>query len=312
MKISREIKTAIIVLLGIVVFIFGFSYLKGLSLLESYNTFYTEFDYNALSSSSPVTIKGNQVGKISSIKYDYSSGKTRIAFTVEDQLKFSKNSKIRLYELGLMGGNGIAIIPADDNDFAKNGDFIQSEVEEGLVKSLTSNFSGLSSGLDSTLKKADTLLSNLNVVLKDNSEKGLKHAVEELNITLQSFQKLSASANTLIAKNTDSIAALISNFNKISEDLSILAEDLKGVKFSETIASLDTTLANLNSLLGDLNNGEGTLGKLLSDENLYDNLEGATKELEALLRDIKLHPNRYTRILSKKEIPYVEDENQTN
>lgn len=309
MKLSREIKAALIILLGIVVFIFGFSYLKGLSILESTNTFYTEFDYNALTESSPVTIKGNQIGKVSSIKYDYESGKTRVAFTVEDQLKFSKNSKIRLYEMGLMGGNGIAIIPANDNEIAKNGDFIQSEVEEGLVKSLTSNFSGLSSGLDSTLKKADTLLTNLNIVLKDDSEKGLKHAVEELNVTLQSFQTLSASANTLIAKNTDSIAVLISNFNKISKDLSLLTEDLKGVELSKTIASLDSTLANLNSLLGELNEGEGTFGKLLNDDNLYDNLEGATKELESLLRDIKLHPNRYTRILSKKEIPYEETEN---
>ena len=309
MKLSREIKAALIILLGIVVFIFGFSYLKGLSLLESTNTFYTEFDYNALTESSPVTIKGNQIGKVSNIKYDYESGKTRVAFTVEDQLKFSKNSKIRLYEMGLMGGNGIAIIPANDNEIAKNGDFIQSEVEEGLVKSLTSNFSGLSSGLDSTLKKADTLLTSLNIVLKDDSEKGLKHAVEELNVTLQSFQILSASANTLIAKNTDSIAVLISNFNKISKDLSLLAEDLKDIQFSETIESLDTTLANLNSVLEDLNKGDGTLGKLLTDEKLYENLEGATSELESLLRDIKLHPNRYTRILSKKEIPYEDTEN---
>ena len=309
MKLSREIKAALIILLGIVVFIIGFSYLKGLSLLESTNTFYTEFDYNALTESSPVTIKGNQIGKVSNIKYDYESGKTRVAFTVEDQLKFSKNSKIRLYEMGLMGGNGIAIIPANDNEIAKNGDFIQSEVEEGLVKSLTSNFSGLSSGLDSTLKKADTLLTSLNIVLKDDSEKGLKHAVEELNVTLQSFQILSASANTLIAKNTDSIAVLISNFNKISKDLSLLADDLKDIQFSETIESLDTTLANLNSVLEDLNKGDGTLGKLLTDEKLYENLEGATSELESLLRDIKLHPNRYTRILSKKEIPYEDTEN---
>ena len=309
MKLSREIKAALIILLGIVVFIIGFSYLKGLSLLESTNTFYTEFDYNALTESSPVTIKGNQIGKVSNIKYDYESGKTRVAFTVEDQLKFSKNSKIRLYEMGLMGGNGIAIIPANDNEIAKNGDFIQSEVEEGLVKSLTSNFSGLSSGLDSTLKKADTLLTSLNIVLKDDSEKGLKHAVEELNVTLQSFQILSASANTLIAKNTDSIAVLISNFNKISKDLSLLADDLKDIQFSETIESLDTTLANLNSVLEDLNKGDGTLGKLLTDEKLYENLEGATSELESLLRDIKLHPNRYTRILSKREIPYEDTEN---
>ena len=310
MKITREIKAAFIVILGISVFIFGFSFLKGLNIFDSHNTYYTEFDYNALTSSSPVTIKGNQVGKVADIEYDMKSGRTRVSFTVDQRLQFSKNSKVRLYEMGLMGGNGMAIILAEDGGpIAKNGDILQSEVEEGLVKSLTSNFSGLSTGLDSTLKKADTLLGNLNVILRDDSDKGLKHAVEELNKTLQSFQTLSASANKLIAQNTDSIAALINNFNNVSEDLSGLTNDLKDIKLSETIAKLDEALANANALLGQLNNSEGTVGKLLNDDQLYDNLEGATKELEELIRDIKLHPNRYTRILSKKEIPYEENQN---
>ena len=310
MKITREIKAAFIVILGISVFIFGFSFLKGLNIFDSHNTYYTEFDYNALTSSSPVTIKGNQVGKVADIEYDMKSGRTRVSFTVDQRLQFSKNSKVRLYEMGLMGGNGMAIILAEDGGpIAKNGDILQSEVEEGLVKSLTSNFSGLSTGLDSTLKKADTLLGNLNVILRDDSDKGLKHAVEELNKTLQSFQTLSASANKLIAQNTDSIAVLINNFNNVSEDLSGLTNDLKDIKLSETIAKLDEALANANALLGQLNNSEGTVGKLLNDDQLYDNLEGATKELEELIRDIKLHPNRYTRILSKKEIPYEENQN---
>ncbi|MCB0470596.1 MAG: MCE family protein, partial [Flavobacteriaceae bacterium] len=108
MKLTREIKTAFLVIVGIAVFIFGYSYLKGLSILDSYNTFYTEFDYNALKQASPVTIKGNQVGKITTIKYDFKTGKTRVAFTVIGELEFSKNSKVRMYDLGLMEGKGLA------------------------------------------------------------------------------------------------------------------------------------------------------------------------------------------------------------
>ena len=110
MKITKEVKTAVLVLLGIFLFIFGYNYLKGQNLFEPKNIYYTEFDYNALSTSSVVTVKGNTVGKIQDIIYDYKTGRTRIAFTVNEQLKFSKNSKIRLYETGLMGGNAIAII----------------------------------------------------------------------------------------------------------------------------------------------------------------------------------------------------------
>lgn len=309
MKLSREVKTAILVILGIVFLIFGINYLKGKNLLDSSKTFYTEFEYNALTTASPVTIKGNNIGKIKEIVYVIETGKTRISFTVNDDIEFSKNSKVRLYELGIMEGNGLAIIPADDNQIAENGEFIQSEVEEGLITSLTSNFSGLSTGLDSTLKSADSLFLSLNALVENDTEAGLKHAIKELNQTLSSFKSLSYSFNSLIAKNQDSLTSVISNFNNLSKNLATLSEDLKDVEISKTVSNLDETLSRVNTLLAQLDKGEGSLGKLLNDDELYNNLEGASKELEELLEDVKLHPKRYFRILSKKEIPYEESEN---
>ncbi|PNQ72988.1 MCE family protein [Hanstruepera neustonica] len=307
MKITKEVKTAILVILGIAFLIFGINYLKGRNLLDASNTYYTEFEYNALTESSPVTIKGNNVGKIKKIKYDFETGKTRVSFTVDEGLKFSKNSKIRLYEMGLMGGNGMAIIPAEDNQFAQDGDVIQSEVERGLLDGLAGNFSDLSTGLDTTLKSADSLLIGLNAIVEDDSDKGLKNAIAELNATIKSFRNLSYSFNSLIAKNEKNLTSVISNFDSISQDLASLSNDLKKAEISKTIDDLDTALLNFNTLLTNLDNGEGTVGKLLKDDELYNNLEGATKELEELLRDIKLHPKRYFRILSKKEIPYEDD-----
>ncbi len=309
MKISKEVKTAILVILGIAFLIFGINYLKGRNLLDASNTYFTVFEYNALTESSPVTIKGNNVGKIKNIKYDFETGKTRVAFTVDKGLKFSKNSKIRLYEMGLMGGNAMAIIPAEDNQFAQDGDVIQSEVEKGLLDGLAGNFSDLSNGLDTTLKSADTLLIGLNALVDDNSDKGLKNAIAELNTTITSFRSLSNSLNSLVAKNEKNLSSVISNFDSISKDLASLSNDLKKAELSKTINDLDAALLNFNTLLSDLDEGEGTVGKLLKDDELYNNLEGATKELEELLRDIKLHPKRYFRILSKKEIPYEETEN---
>ncbi|GGH42423.1 mammalian cell entry protein [Mangrovimonas yunxiaonensis] len=297
MKVSREIKTAILVILGIVLFIFGFNYLKGKDLFETSNTFYTEFEYNALSSSSPITIKGNNVGKIKDIVYDFKTGKTRVSFTVDDKLKFSKNSRIRLYELGLLGENGMAIIPADDGaPFAKDGDILQSEVEEGLIKSLSSNFSGLSSGLDNTLRSADSLLININTLVEDDTETGLKYAIKELNATLTSFKSLSYSVNTLVKKNDDSLTALISNFNTISKDLAVLSNDLKTVEISKTVKNLDDTLNSLNTVLAAIEDGQGTMGKLMKDDKLYHNLEVASMQLKDLLQDVKLNPKRYINV----------------
>lgn len=308
MKITKEIKTAILVLLGIFLFIFGYNYLKGQNLFEPKNIYYTEFDYNALSSSSVVTVKGNTVGKIQDIIYDYQTGKTRIAFSVNEQLKFSVNSKVRLYETGLMGGNAIAIIISNDGELAKPGDFLESEIQVGLITSLSKNFSGLSSDLNATLKSTDTLLTNINKIVIDESDAGLKRTIAELNATLKSFKNLANSLNGVVSENDKNIASILENFKSTSNDLAVMTSELKEANMGKTVESLNATLTNLNSLLKNLNNGEGSMGKLLKDESLYNNLEGATKEMEALLKDIKLHPKRYFRVLSKKEIPYQESE----
>jgi len=313
LKLSREVKTAILVISGILFLIIGINYLKGKNIFQPQNEFYTEFEYNALTTASPVTIKGNNVGKINSIKYDFESGKTRVSFTVDKGLKFTKNSIIRLYELGIMGGNGIAIIPSTEGELAKSGDFIKSEVEEGLVKSLTNNFSGLSSGLDGTLESADSLLVSLNRIVEDDSEKGLKNAIGELNETIKSFKSLSYSFNSLISKNDKSLTAVISNFNKVSEDLAVLSTDLKDVEISKTVKTLDQTLLNVNTLLADLDNGDGTLGKLLKDDKLYDNLEVASQQLRELLQDFKLNPGRYVKVSvfgKKNNEEYVKPEDE--
>lgn len=293
MKISREVKTAILVISGIVLLIFLFNYLKGINILDNNAKYYTSFDYNALDTSAPVTIKGNKVGKIAKIEYDNSTGKTKVTISVENDLKFSTNSKIRLYETGLMGGNALAIVTEPGDQMAKSGDYLESEVESGLIKTLTKNFSGISSDLGTTLQSADTLLGNLNKLVIDDSEDGLKRTIAELNTTIASFNKLSNNLNGLISKNDAELTSAIKNFNTITTDMAVLTSDLKNVKLSESITKLESTLESVNALMADVKNGNGTLGKLMTDDKLYTNLEGASKQLEQLLQDFKLNPKRY-------------------
>ena len=304
MKISREIKTAILVLSGIALFIYLFSYLKGEDLFTDTRSYYTEFDYNALSMSSPVTIRGNKVGKIEDISYDFKTGKTRVEFSVNPKLKFSKNSKIRLYETGIMGGNALAIVRANDDDIAKAGDFIASEVQPGLITTLKNNFSGISTDLDSAIRSADTLMTSLNAMVVDDSKGSLKSTIAELNSTLKSFKELSNSIQVVIQANDDKVASVLENFDKTSKDLSELSAEIKNAGLSSTVDNLNKTLESVQKMLASIDNSEGTIGKLLNDDSLYNNLEAASKEMELLLLDIKLHPARYRRILSKKEIPY--------
>ena len=305
MKISREIKTAILVLSGIALFIYLFSYLKGEDLFSDTNSYYTEFDYNALSPSSPVTIKGNKVGKVEDIKYDFETGKTRVSFSVSPKLKFSKNSTIRLYETGIMGGNALAILNKEGGEIAQPGDFIASEIQPGLISSLKTNFTGLSADLDGTIRSADTLMTNLNRLVVDESEDGIKRTIAELNATLKSFKNVSYSIQDVLKENDSKIASTLDSFEKASKDLSELSAQLKDIDLSKTVDNLNTTLTGIQGIMASIDNKEGTIGKLLNDDSLYNNLEAASKEMELLLLDIKLHPARYRRILSKREIPYT-------
>ena len=311
-KITKEVKTSIIVLAGIFLFVFGYNYLKGNNIFEHDDVYYTEFDYNALSTSSSVTIKGNRVGKVTNIEYDLKTGKTRVSFTVDEEIKFSKNSTIRLYKPGIMDGNALAIIDANDNEFAKDGDFLKSEVEQGLVDKLTGNFSALSTDLNSTLKSADTLLINLNGLVTDTSENGLKSTIAELNSTLKSFKNLSYSINGVVKKNDENIALVLENFKTVSEDLTVLSKELKEAQISNSIEKLENTLNSVNGILASVDNGEGSLGKLLKDDKLYDNLEGAALQMEQLLQDMKLNPKRYVHfsLFGKKAKRYDAEGNE--
>ena len=310
MKISREIKTAVLVLSGIALFVYLYTFLKGEDLFTDEETYYTIFDYNALSMSSAVTVKGNKVGKVEKIKYDFKTGKTVVSFSVSPQLEFSKNSIIRLYETGIMGGNALAIVNAYDNQPAKPGDTLTSEVQPGLISTLKKNFSGLSTDLDATIRTADNLMTRLNTLVTDESEDGIKRTIAELNQTLKAFKYLSNDVQQLIQSNDDKIATVLDNFSKTSEDINALTTELRGAEISKTITGLDTIVSNLNRLVVGLNQGQGTIGKLLKEDQIYDNLEAASKELEMLLKDIKLHPARYRRILSKREIPYQKPEEE--
>lgn len=292
--------------------VFLINYLNGKNLFEDDDTYYTEFDYNALTKASPVTVKGNNVGKIQEIIYDFSTGKTRVSFTIDDQLNFSKQSKIRLYKTGLMGGNALAIVVSNDGEPAKPGDYIASEVEEDLVSSLTTSFSDVSDNLDSTLSSADSLLVSLNGLVRDESDNGIKSAIAELNATMKSFKSVSYSVNSLVKENDEKLSSILSNFDAVIKDLAIITNDLKGVKLSKTVANLDNTLTTVNTLMTSIENGEGSIGKLLKDEGLYQNLEGAASQMKQLLEDMKLNPKRYVHfsLFGKKAKRYDADGNE--
>ena len=310
MKISREVKTGILVISGLLLIIYLFNYLKGANLLDSSRTFYTVYEnVEGLAPSAPVTISGNVVGKVQSITFtEDGSGKLNVKLLVDDDFQFSKNSKAELYEAGLIGGKAVAIVPAFDGaGMAEDGDKLEGSIKAGLSELVNQKLTPLQEDLGSMLNSADKLLKNINEVFDDETKANLKGSIKELNGLVSSFKSTSTSINNLIADNQEKLDSTISNFESSSKSLASITDEVAKANLSTTINELQATINSFSTLLKAMENGEGSMGKLMKDEALYNNIEGATKELEELLRDIKLHPKRYFRILSKKEIPYSEN-----
>lgn len=310
MKISREIKTAVLAIAAIALFVFGFNFLKGKDLLDSSTKVLTKFDNSyGLVPAATVSFDGIQVGKVLSVINDFENGGVVVEFSIAKDIPFTKNSSVKLIK-DILGGISLALVPSNNGARIQNGDVVSNEVGVGLVDKLQTSLTGISSDLTSTLKKADSLFLSVNSVVTDDTDKGLKAAIAELTQTMRAFKSTSYELNKMISEDRSNFNEMIISFKLTADKFGKVADSLKQVNLNKTVTSLDITLNKLNVVLSKLENGEGTMGKLLQDDTLYTNLSGSTAELEALLRDIKLHPKRYFRVLSKKEIPYNNEDDK--
>ena len=295
--------------------VYTFNYLKGQNLLDNSRKVYAIYDnVEGLATSSPVTVNGHTIGKVLEIEFtEDGSGKLKVLLLIEDEYVFSKNSKAELYETGLIGGKAIAIIPAfDDAPNTQSGDILQGSVKEGLSELVNRRLTPLQEKIETMMVSADSLLTNLNSVFDSKTKANLKNAVAELNGTLSSFKSTSISLNTLIKDNQENLDSTLTNFNNLSSNLATITDSVAKSDLSGTINELQSTLDGVNALLASIESGEGSLGKLAKDEKLYDNLEGASKQLEQLLQDFKLNPKRYVHfsIFGKKTKIYDADGNE--
>jgi len=306
LKLSKEIKTAILVISGILLFIFIFNYLKGENVFNSSKQISAIYEnVEGLATSAAVTINGHAIGKVKSIKFKGDgSGLLRVTMLINDDFPFSINSKAQLYEAGLIGGKAIGIIPAfDTSALVQSGDVLISSVKPGLTDLVNQRLSPLQEKIETMMVSADQLLKNLNDVFDVKTKGNIKLSIAELTTTIASFKSTSESLNGLVEDNKSAIGETISNFNQISEDLTKVSKSLSDSDLDSIILDLKSTISSFDSMLMSIENGEGSIGKLMKDDRMYVNLQGATKQLEQLLEDMKLNPKRYVHfsLFGKKE-----------
>lgn len=309
MKLSREIKTGIIVIGGILLFILGFSYLKSTPLFDNSKTFYAVYGHvGGLQPGTQVTINGFNVGKVNDIKFNDESGNLLVTFSVNKSFEFSKNSLAELYDTGIIGGKGIQIKPVfDDAIMAKNGDTLATSTRPGLTELVQQKLTPLQQKVEGAVTNADSLLMNFNEVLDDDTKQNLRSSILALNNVLNSFQRSAYAMNTLLVDNKTQMDSSLKNINIITKNFANISDSLANVGLARTIKSLESTVISLEKLLNKIEKGEGTLGKLANNDELYNNLSDATKELDLLLQDFRMNPRRYVNVsvFGKKQKEYT-------
>ena len=285
---TKEVKIAIVTIIGIVVLFYGLQFLKGLSIFGNSDGYYVSFtDVSGVAASTPVYANGYKVGVVEEVLYDYSpQGKLIAVMALDKRMRLPRGSKAEISS-DLLGNIKINLLLGDDpvNMVAK-GDTIPGGVEGGMMSKL----SKMMPAVEALLPKLDSIMTSLNILLADPALQQTLHNVEgmtsNLNATSSELRTLSASLNREMPQ-------MIQKTNGVLDNTQQLTGNLAAIDVAGMTASVNQTLANVNEMTRKLNSNEGTLGLLMRDATLYNNLTATMADADSLLIDLKAHPKRY-------------------
>ena len=309
LKITREIKVAVLVILSIVLFYWGFTFLKGRNLFDNSNKLYAVYDNVAgLVVSAPVTINGLNIGKVNTIEM-LPDGKMKVELIItNEQIQIAKSSIAQIMDSGLIGGREIAILNNfSDKNYTESGDTLKTSDKLGLTAELANQIGPVKDKVEILLENANKLIESLNATLDATTQQKLKSAIASLEVTMAEFSQTSKSINGILAENKSKLNTTLSNFEKTSGNLNAMSSSLEKADLGATVKKLEATLTSVNVMMANLEQGKGSMGKLLSDDAMYNNLTKTSKELELLLQDLRLNPTRYVNVsvFGKKNKPYI-------
>lgn len=290
----RELSIGICVIIALLILFFGIDYLKGINVLKPTNYYYAVYENVAgLQTSAPVTLNGFKVGQVREISYEYDNpGHVRVELSLDKELRVPVGSKA-VIEADLLGTASVVLHFSDSKDFHSVGHELVGETAKGMLESVGST---VMPSLESILPKVDSLLATLNALAANPS---LQKSVTRLDDITMNLERTMRSIN----RTTASLPGVMVNVDTITDhlasmtgSLAVFANNLNSLPLDSTMANVEAISANLKALSQEVNNPNSTLGALLNDRSLYNNLNGAAAALDSLLQDVKAHPKRYISI----------------
>lgn len=288
MKITKEIKIALVAICGLVIMFIGMNFLKGLNLFSSTSTYFISFDdISGLSSSAPIYADGYKVGAVSDIQYDYDkSGNIIIKAEIDKQLRIPQGSSAEIVS-DMLGNVKVNLLLANNpRERVAIGGIINGNINNGAMGQLQD----MVPTVMAILPKLDSIAASLNVLLADPALANSLHNVETVtgNLTVTTSQ-----LNTLLTNLNRDVPGMMKKAGNVLDNTTTLTANLSKVDVAGTMAKVDATLQNVEEFTAQLNDREGSLGLLMHDPALYNNMNSTLRSADSLLIDLKAHPKRY-------------------
>ena len=303
MKISNETKIGALTAVAITILILGYSYLRGNDVFSSSNRFYAIYkSVDGLAIAKPVLVNGFQIGRVAKMQLQ-PDGRTIVEFKVEQKYNVPSNTLAKLVSTDLLGGKAIVFVYGNSNTYAEDKDTLRADIQGSLAESLQP----IQEKAERLIGKLDSSLAAVNKILNPNFQKNVDRSFMSIANSLQTLEGTTKKIDALVGGQSEHINGIMTNAEAVSANLKTSTTNLNGItsnfeKVSNDVANanLKQTLDNANKAMADLqetiskiNSSKGSLGLLLNDDKMYNNLKDASANLNNLFIDLKAHPKRY-------------------
>ena len=269
--------------------------MKGSSILDKQKTIYAVYDeVDGLLVGANVMINGLSIGNVTELDFLPNSTKILVTLKVKDKLNFSSRSTASIYETGVLGGLAISIEPIFEREsIVKTGDTLNSSVRPGLTELINRQIEPLSRQLQSTITSVDSIFTGASNVLNKQTQKDIKESINVLTSAIKAINNSSIIIEKTLTDNNIQINSTINNFEKISSNLSEVSDELNSFGLSDLLSNLEVSVDGISSIVNKLGSDNSTIGKLINEDGVYNNLNSSIESLNDLISDIKANPKKY-------------------
>jgi phospholipid/cholesterol/gamma-HCH transport system substrate-binding protein len=312
-KISKELKVGVVVIIAIGLFIYGFNFLKGSDIFDNQTRIYALYPkIDGLVEANPLMVNGYKIGqvqKISLVRKD-TSYQVLVTFLLSEDVQIPKNSTAKIISSDILGTKAVSVEFSKESEMVADGDTLKSDTEDDIKSSVNKQIAPLKAKAENLISSIDSVMQVVQQVLNANVRQSLITSFESIKNTIITLEHTTVRVDTLVNKEQYAIAAIINKLNSITgniernnEKISLIINNFANISDSlaksnvkQTIENTNIALMQANTILNQINSGQGTVGKLIKNDSLYNNLNKTAEDLDKLMKDLRINPERYVHI----------------